>query len=127
MIITKIYLKLLITFISPYLEANPAGVYLFNINNRNVGIMCKISLKLKIEIAQRRHSQHFSVFIVNLEQISHIDVIFPLLTWTEQMPEILIYIPEEFLKNCMPSAWKQYNCHIQHLIYIYNRGNNIMK
>ena len=96
MIITKICLKLLITFISPYLEVNPAGVYLFNINNRNVGIMCEIGLKLKIEIAERRHSQHFSVFIVNLEQISHIDVIFPLLTWTEQMPEILIYIPEEF-------------------------------
>ena len=39
--------------------------------------MCKIYLKLTINTAQRRRS---GVFIVDFEQISHIDVVFLLLT-----------------------------------------------
>ena len=39
--------------------------------------MCKIYSKLTIDTAQRRRS---GVFIVDFEQISHIDVVFLLLT-----------------------------------------------
>ena len=88
----------------------PASIYLFKVNNENTkticeicyvstvttsrqdnvkessGIyllkvtMCKICCKLTIKIPEWRQWRHFGVFIVNLEQISHIFVEFPLLT-----------------------------------------------
>ena len=56
---------------------NPAIINLFKSNSRNSRSMCKIYSKLTINTAQRRRS---GVFIVDFEQISHIDVVFLLLT-----------------------------------------------
>ena len=52
-------------------------INLFKSNSRNSRSMCKIYLKLTIDTAQRRRS---GVFIVDFEQISHIHVVFLLLT-----------------------------------------------
>ena len=50
----------------------PATIYLFKVNSRNTRKRCKICLKLTIKTTERRHKRRSSVFIVNLEQISHI-------------------------------------------------------
>ena len=55
-----------------------AGIYLFKVNNRNTRIMFEICSKLTIKILERLRRS--GVFIVNLEQISHIILFFLLLT-----------------------------------------------
>ena len=50
---------------------NPAGNYMFKVNNRNTRTRCKICSKLTIKTP---------VFIVNVEHISHLVVVFLLLT-----------------------------------------------
>ena len=49
----------------------PAGSYLFKVNNRNIICMCEICSKLTIQTLERSQQT---------EQISHIALIFPLLT-----------------------------------------------
>ena len=41
---------------------------------------CEISSKLKIKIPQRRHWHRSGIFIVNFEHISHLALVFLLLT-----------------------------------------------
>ena len=53
---------------------NAAGIYLFKVNNGNIITVCKICSKLTIK------TERSGVFIVNFEQISHIVLVFPLLT-----------------------------------------------
>ena len=53
----------------------PAGVYLLKVNNRNIKIKCEISSKLTIKTPERR-----GVVIVNFEHISHLVLVFLLLT-----------------------------------------------
>ena len=55
-------------------EDYPAGIYLLKVNNRNSRTRCEICSKLTIK--WRRPS----VFIVNFEHISHLVLVFPLLT-----------------------------------------------
>ena len=57
----------------------PAGIYLFKVNNRNNRTMCEICSKLTIETPEQHHWRRSGVFIVNLEQISHFVLLFPLL------------------------------------------------
>ena len=45
--------------------------------------MCEIYLKLTMKIPEWRHWRRFGVFIVNFEQISHIVLVFPLLSLNE--------------------------------------------
>ena len=59
------------------------GIYLFKVNNRNTRTTCEIYSKLSIKI----HHNGFldgilvsGVFIANFEQISHIVLVFALLT-----------------------------------------------
>ena len=63
-------------------SSNPAGNYMFKVNNRNTRARCKICLKLKIKTPERR----YGVFIVNFEYISHLVLVFLLLTLSRQMP-----------------------------------------
>ena len=42
--------------------------------------MCEICPKLTIKTPERRQQRRSGVFIVNIEQISHIVLVFPLLT-----------------------------------------------
>ena len=54
-------------------------IYIFNVNNGNDRIMSEICSKLTIETPGRMTRS--SVFIDNFEQISHIVMLFPLLTY----------------------------------------------
>ena len=54
---------------------NPASIHLFKVNNRNTRRMCEICSKLKIKTPERRPA-----FILNFQQISHILLVFPLIT-----------------------------------------------
>ena len=57
----------------------PIGIYLFKDINRNTKTMCKICSKFVINIPEGRPS----VFIVNIEHISHIVLVVPILTFKE--------------------------------------------
>ena len=60
--------------------ANPAGIYLLKVNNRNTRTRCEICSKLTINTPERRHWRRSGVFIVNFEHISHLVLVFLLLT-----------------------------------------------
>lgn len=55
------------------------GIYLFKVNFGNTRKMCEMRSKLTMTTPERRHWRRTDVFIVNLEQISHIFV-FPIFT-----------------------------------------------
>ena len=61
-------------------EAYPAGNYMFKVNNRNTRARCEICLKLTIETPEQRHRRLSGIFIVNVEHISHLALVFLLLT-----------------------------------------------
>ena len=57
----------------------PFNIYLFKINNRNIGKRCEICSKLTIKALERGHWRRSGVFIVNFEHISHLFLVFLLL------------------------------------------------
>ena len=59
---------------------NPAGIYLLKVNNRNTRTRCEICSKLTINTPERRQWRRSGVFIVNFEHISHLALVFLLLT-----------------------------------------------
>ena len=65
---------------------NPTGIYLPNVNNRNTRTRCAISSKLTMKTPERRHWRGSGVFIVNVERISHLVLVFHLLTLNMQLP-----------------------------------------
>ena len=60
--------------------ATPAGIYLFKVNDRNTRGWCEICSKLTIKAPERRQWRPSGVFIVNFEYISHLVLVFLLLT-----------------------------------------------
>ena len=58
----------------------PAGNYLLKVNNRNTTTRYEICSKLTIKIPKRRHRRRSGIFIVNFEHISHLVLVFLLLT-----------------------------------------------
>ena len=48
---------------------NLAGIYLFNVNNRNIRTMCEVCSKLTMKTLERRQ-RCSGVFIVNFEHMS---------------------------------------------------------
>ena len=58
----------------------PAGIFLFKVNNRNTRTRCEICSKLTINTPERRQWRRSGVFIVNFEHISHLVLVFLLLT-----------------------------------------------
>ena len=60
--------------------SNPAGNYMFKVNNRNVRTRCEICSKLTVKIPERRQWRRSGIFIVNFEHISHLVLVFLLLT-----------------------------------------------
>ena len=58
----------------------PANIYLFKVNYGNTRKRCEICSKLAIKTPERRH-----VFIANFEHISHLFLVFPLLTLNKYM------------------------------------------
>ena len=67
-------------------SAQPVGIYLLKVNNRNSRMRCEICLKLTIKTPEQRQSRRSGVFIVNVEHISHFVIVFLLLTLCRQMP-----------------------------------------
>ena len=63
----------------------PPGLYLFKVSNGNTTTTCEICSKLTIKTPEWRYWRRFGIFIVNFEQISHIVVVFSLLTLNKQM------------------------------------------
>ena len=61
----------------------PAGIYLFKVNNRNTRTRC-------------RHWRRSGVFIVNFEHISHLVLVFLLLTLNKQMPAEVSFVQRTF-------------------------------
>ena len=55
-----------------------SDIHLFKVNNENA--MCEICSKLTVKTPERRHWRRPDVFIVNSEHISHVVLVFPLLT-----------------------------------------------
>ena len=68
-----------------FLRKYPAGIYLLKVNNKNASTRCKICSKLTIKTPERRQWRS-GVFIVNFEYISHLVLVFLLLTLNMQLP-----------------------------------------
>ena len=58
----------------------PACIYLLKVNNRNTRTRCEICSKLTVNTPWRSHWRPSGVFIVNFEHISHLVLVFRLLT-----------------------------------------------
>ena len=58
----------------------PACNYMFKVNNRNTRTRCEICSKLPIKTPEWHHCHRSGVFIVNFEHISHLLLLFLLLT-----------------------------------------------
>ena len=59
---------------------SPAGIYLFKVNDRNTRTRREICSKLTIKTPERRQWRRSGIFIVNFEHISHLVLMFLLLT-----------------------------------------------
>ena len=59
---------------------SPAGNYVFKVNNRNTRTRSEICSKLTINTPEWRHWRRSGVFIVKYEYISHLVLVFLLLT-----------------------------------------------
>ena len=67
----------------PYIQnctPYPASIYLLKVNNRNTRTSCEICSKLTIKTPERRYLRHSGEFIFNFEHISHLVLVFLLLT-----------------------------------------------
>ena len=67
------------------LVLRPAGIYLFKVDNGNTRTRCEICSKLTIKTPERRDWRRSSVCIVNFEHISHLVLVFLLLTLNMQL------------------------------------------
>ena len=64
----------------------PAGIYLLKVNNRNTRTRCEICSKLTINTPEQRQLRLSGVFIVNSEHISHLILMFLLISLNMQLP-----------------------------------------
>ena len=58
----------------------PVGIYLFKVNNKSTRTKCEICSKLTIKTPERRQWRRSGVLFVNFEHISHLALVFLLLT-----------------------------------------------
>ena len=66
------------------------GNYMIKVSNRNIRARSEVCSKLTIKTPERRHWCRSDVFIVNFEYISHLVLVFPLLTLSKEMPAGLV-------------------------------------
>ena len=62
------------------IHITPTGIFLLNVNNRNTSTRCEICSKLTIKTPERCQWRRSGVFIVNFGHISHLVIVFLLLT-----------------------------------------------
>ena len=67
---------------------------MFKVNNRNSRTRSEICSKLSIKEPERHHLHCYGVFIDNFEHISHLVLVFLLLTLNKQLPT------EDKLQSC---------------------------
>ena len=67
-------------------KTHPAGIYLLKVNDWSTRTRCEICSKLTIKIPERRQWCRSGIFIVNFEHISHLVLVFLLLTLNMQLP-----------------------------------------
>ena len=65
---------------------NTAGNYMFKVNNRNTVTRCEICSKFSIKTPEQRHWRHSAVFAANFKHISHLVLVFQLLTLNRWVP-----------------------------------------
>ena len=58
----------------------PAGSYMFKVNNKNTRTRYEICSNLTIKTPEQRQWRYSGVIIVNFEHISHLALVFLLLT-----------------------------------------------
>ena len=63
-----------------------AGIYLIKVNNIKTRTRCEICSKLAIKTPERYHWRRSGIFIINFEHISHLVLVFLLLTANMQLP-----------------------------------------
>ena len=63
----------------PYI-INLTCICLFEVNNGNTKTICEIYSKLTTKTPERRHRRPSGIFIVNVELVLHITLVFPMLT-----------------------------------------------
>ena len=78
MLINRVHLMLLI--LKHHLLSITAGIYLPKVNNKNPRTMCEMCSKLTIKVPERRHWRRSGIFIVSFEHVSHLVLVFLLLT-----------------------------------------------
>ena len=61
-------------------KIHPVGIYQLKANNRNTITRCEICSVSTKKTPERRHWRHSGVFIVDFEHISHLVLVFLLLT-----------------------------------------------
>ena len=69
-----------VVFVYLFFEAFPGRIYLLKVGNRNTRTRCEICTKLMIKTPERCQWFCSDVFVVNFEQISHLVLVFLLLT-----------------------------------------------
>ena len=84
----------------------PAGNYMFKVNNRNTRTRCEICSKLTIKIPERRQWRRSGIFIVNFEHISHLVLVFLLLTLSKKISNLKISRCSIFMRRC---SWNYYS------------------
>ena len=63
----------------------PAGNYMFKVNNTDTRTRFEICSKLTMKTPERRHWRRSGVFIINFELVSHLVLVFLLLTLNRLM------------------------------------------
>ena len=72
--------RMILYDIATSIQTIPAGNYMFKVNNRNTRTRCGVCSKLTKKIQQRLHWHRSGIFIVNFKHISHLALVFLLLT-----------------------------------------------
>ena len=63
-----------------YIWHYPTVIYMFKVNNKNTGTRYEVCSRLTIKTPEQRPWRRSSVLIVNFEHISHLVLVFLLLT-----------------------------------------------
>ena len=71
---------LITSFLKEHVRTTPANIYRLKPNNRNTRTRCKMYSKLMTETAEPRHWRRSGVIFVKFEQISHVVLVFLMLT-----------------------------------------------
>ena len=83
----------------PKIYTFPAGICLLKVNIRNTRTRCEICSKLTIKTPKRRQWRRSGVFIVNFEHVSHLVLVFLLLTLNMQLPVGLGFLINSSMHN----------------------------